>query len=121
MVTAERAVAGPPAGEAAAGPTTVAPAGARTTWPGVWRLRLAGLLLVGSLLWSGPWLLGSLDLDHPWLALPFLGANLLAMFLALVTVVNNWERVLPAPGRPPARGAPRGGAHSHLRGAGCDG
>jgi len=60
-----------------------------------WRIRAAGLLLLVTTLLYAPWMLTSLNLDAPWLALPFAAANLFSIAYGLLTIVNAWNRYLP--------------------------
>ncbi len=54
-----------------------------------WRIRAAGLLLLVTTLLYAPWMLTSLNLDVPWLALPFAAANLFSIAYGLLTIVNG--------------------------------
>ena len=51
-----------------------------------------------------PWMFASLNRGEPWLAWPFLVANVLTIFTALLAVFNAWWRTAP-PRRPLPRGA----------------
>jgi cellulose synthase (UDP-forming) len=61
----------------------------------VWKIRLAGILAVLSILWCGPWLLLHLNYDAFWLSVPFAFALSLTMALTAVTFVNEWRRSIP--------------------------
>jgi cellulose synthase (UDP-forming) len=62
---------------------------------GLWRIRLAGLLLAASVAWYLPWLVVHVNQRAPWLALPFLLGSLVLAANVLVTVINNWHRSSP--------------------------
>jgi cellulose synthase (UDP-forming) len=64
--------------------------------PGMWRIRLAGLASVASVAWYLPWLVTHMNLEAPWLAIPFVLGSLVLGANLLVTVVNNWQRAVPA-------------------------
>jgi cellulose synthase (UDP-forming) len=71
-----------------------------TVEAGGWHLlqiRLAGLAVVGSAVWYGPWMLASMNSSALWLALPFVAANLLILLNILLTAINNWRRSVPLP------------------------
>lgn len=61
----------------------------------VWKIRLAGILAVLSMLWCGPWLLLHLNYEDFWLSVPFVFALSLTMALTAVTFVNEWRRTVP--------------------------
>lgn len=60
-----------------------------------WRVRIAGILALLSVLWCGPWLLLHLNVAHLWLSVPFFVALCLTMTLTVVTLVNEWQRSTP--------------------------
>jgi cellulose synthase (UDP-forming) len=60
-----------------------------------WRIRLAGILAMASMLWCGPWLLLHLNYEDFWLSVPFAFALSLTMALTAVTCVNEWRRSVP--------------------------
>ena len=66
---------------------------------GQWQIRGAGAILVLVTLFYVPWLFASLNRSYPWLAWPFLAANALTIFTALLAVFNAWWRTAP-PRRP---------------------
>ena len=71
---------------------------------GQWQIRAAGsILLIVTVLYV-PWMFASLNRSEPMLAWPFLAANALTIFTALLAVFNAWWRTAP-PRRPLARGA----------------
>jgi cellulose synthase (UDP-forming) len=67
------------------------------------RVRLAGLVLLATVLFYLPWMLTSLNEKLPWLAWPFAAANLFSMGYAALAVWNAWSRRAPAR-RPVERG-----------------
>ena len=68
------------------------------------RVRLAGVLLLATILLYAPWVLTSLNTGLPWLAWPFAAANLFSIGYAVLAVVNAWSRRVPAR-RPVPEGA----------------
>jgi cellulose synthase (UDP-forming) len=62
---------------------------------GQWKVRGAGLLLLGTALLYLPWMLTSLNDDARWLAWPFAAANVFSVAYALLTVFNSWRRQVP--------------------------
>jgi cellulose synthase (UDP-forming) len=66
-------------------------------------IRAAGIFLVLATIFYVPWMFASLNRAEPWLAWPFLAANALTIFTALLAVFNAWWRNVP-PRRPLARG-----------------
>ncbi len=66
-----------------------------TTVRGMWRIRVAGVLLAASLAWYLPWLVTHLNGRALWLAVPFVLGTLVLAANLLVTVVNNWQRTSP--------------------------
>jgi cellulose synthase (UDP-forming) len=74
--------------------------------PHQWLLRLAGMAyLLASLLYM-PWLLHSLNRHLPWLAWPFLCANVFTLLTTFLSVANNWWRAVPDPHPLPYGGEP---------------
>ncbi len=71
-----------------------------------WLVRCAGLAYLIAAAIYLPWLFSSLNRELPWLAWPFLAANLLTIATSLLSVFNHWWRVVPEP-RPLAHGAER--------------
>jgi cellulose synthase (UDP-forming) len=71
---------------------------------GQWQIRGAGAILVAVTVVYIPWMYASLNRADPWLAWPFLAANLLTIFTALLAVFNAWWRTAP-PRRPLPHGA----------------
>jgi cellulose synthase (UDP-forming) len=71
---------------------------------GQWQIRAAGAILVAVTLFYVPWMFASLNRGKPWLAWPFLAANALTIFTALLAVFNAWWRTAPSR-RPLPRGA----------------
>src|ERR1700759_4622687 len=62
---------------------------------GQWQIRRAGAILVPVTLIYIPWMFASLTRGEPWLAWPFLAANALTIFTALLAVFNAWWRTAP--------------------------
>jgi cellulose synthase (UDP-forming) len=60
-----------------------------------WLVRCAGIAYVVSAMIYLPWLFSSLDRHRPWLAWPFLAANLLTLATTLLSVFNHWWRAVP--------------------------
>jgi cellulose synthase (UDP-forming) len=71
-----------------------------------WLVRLAGIAYVVSAIIYVPWLFASLDRHLPWLAWPFLVANVFTMLTTLLSVYNHWCRAVPER-RPLAHGDER--------------
>ena len=69
-----------------------------------WLVRCAGLAYVVAAAIYLPWLLGALNRGEPWLAWPFLAANLLTLTTTFLSVFNHWWRAVPRP-HPLERGA----------------
>jgi cellulose synthase (UDP-forming) len=67
------------------------------------RVRLAGLLMLATLLLYLPWMLTSLNDRAVWIAWPFAAANLFSVCYAALAVCNAWSRRVPVR-RPVARG-----------------
>jgi cellulose synthase (UDP-forming) len=61
-----------------------------------WRHRAISVLLVAATAWYLPWVLAHLNRSALWLSIPFAAASLLTALLSLVTVVNHWQRRVPA-------------------------
>jgi cellulose synthase (UDP-forming) len=59
------------------------------------RVRLAGLLLLATLLLYVPWMLTSLNEKNPWIAWPFAAANVFSTAYAVLVVFNAWSRRVP--------------------------
>jgi hypothetical protein len=59
------------------------------------RFRLAGLVLLATLLLYVPWMLTSLNEKAPWIAWPFAAANLFSVGYAVLAVCNQWSRRVP--------------------------
>ncbi|GAA1481169.1 hypothetical protein GCM10009624_16090 [Gordonia sinesedis] len=77
----------------------------RARWD-VIALRVSILLVVASALWFTPWMLAHLDLDRPWLSIPFAAAFLVVLAQLFVAMFNNWTwaegfRTLVVPGTEP--------------------
>ena len=68
-----------------------------------WLVRGAGVAYLISAAIYLPWLFTSLNRHLPWLAWPFLIANLFTIVTTLLSIVNHWWRAVPPP-RPLARG-----------------
>lgn len=62
---------------------------------GQWKIRAAGLLLLGATAVYLPWLLTSLNTSLLWLALPFVIANVFTLATGLLSVANGWSRFVP--------------------------
>lgn len=69
----------------------------------VGRIRWAGAAVLVAAAWYLPWLLTSANPAAPWLAWPFIAANVALMFAVLLSWVNNWSR-----SSAPALTVPRG-------------
>jgi cellulose synthase (UDP-forming) len=69
-----------------------------------WLVRCAGVAYVIAAIIYLPWLFSSLDRHLPWLAWPFLVANLFTLATTLLSIFNHWWRVVPEP-HPLAHGA----------------
>jgi cellulose synthase (UDP-forming) len=69
-----------------------------------WLVRGAGIAYLVSAAIYLPWLFTSLNHDLPWLAWPFLVANLFTIVTTLLSIVNHWWRAVPL-----ARPLPHGG------------
>jgi hypothetical protein len=61
-----------------------------------WRVRLAGLLLLGTMLLYVPWMFSSLNEQLPWIAWPFAATNVFSLVYAFLAVGNAWSRRVPA-------------------------
>ncbi len=59
-----------------------------------WKIRAAGVFLLAATVWYIPWLLSSLNWKEPWLSVPFTVANLMVMVVTLVSLINNWQRIV---------------------------
>ena len=59
------------------------------------RVRLAGTLLLATLLLYVPWMLTSLNEKSPWIAWPFAAASVFSTAYAVLTVFNAWSRQVP--------------------------
>ncbi|UUU24621.1 glycosyltransferase family 2 protein [Streptomyces sp. DSM 40750] len=59
------------------------------------RIRLAGLLMLATLLFYSPWMLMSLNERYPWLAWPFAVANVFSIMYTVLVVSNAWSRSVP--------------------------
>jgi cellulose synthase (UDP-forming) len=68
-----------------------------------WLVRGAGIAYLISAAIYLPWLFTSLNHHLPWLAWPFLIANLFTIVTTLLSIVNHWWRAVPPP-RPLAHG-----------------
>jgi cellulose synthase (UDP-forming) len=60
----------------------------------VW-VRLSSVLLAVTALIYIPWLLIHLNVDEPWVAIPFVLANILTIGSLLLTGINTWHRSVP--------------------------
>ena len=56
-----------------------------------WPIRVSGALVLALMLFYVPWLFAHLDTATPWLAWPFLLANLLSAACVTLSVVNGWS------------------------------
>jgi cellulose synthase (UDP-forming) len=61
----------------------------------MWRIRLAGLLVVASVVWYLPWLVAHLNVGALWLAVPFALGSIVLVANLLLSVINNWQRTSP--------------------------
>ena len=61
-----------------------------------WKHKVASVLLLVATAWYLPWALRHLNRSALWLSLPFAAASALTVLLSLVTVVNHWQRRVPA-------------------------
>jgi cellulose synthase (UDP-forming) len=68
-----------------------------------WLVRCAAVAYLAATAIYLPWLFASLNHDAPWLAWPFLAANLFTIATTMLSIVNHWWRAVP-PRRPLARG-----------------
>ncbi|MGH2854326.1 MAG: glycosyltransferase [Solirubrobacteraceae bacterium] len=71
------------------------------------RAQAAGILLILTIVWFLPWLVGHADLAHAWLSLPFLAATVVVVAALLVSVCNRWQRAVPVRSPVPAGSEPR--------------
>jgi cellulose synthase (UDP-forming) len=62
-----------------------------------WLVRGAGLAYVIAAAIYVPWLFASLNRHLPWLAWPFLIANLFTLATSLLSILNHWWRAVPDP------------------------
>ena len=69
-----------------------------------WLVRGAGIAYVVSAAIYLPWLFTSLNQHLPWLAWPFLVANVFTLLTTLLSIFNHWWRAVPEP-HPLPRGA----------------
>jgi cellulose synthase (UDP-forming) len=69
-----------------------------------WLVRGAGLAYLLAAAIYLPWLFTSLNRDLPWLAWPFLIANLFTLATTALSIFNHWSRAVPTP-RALSRGA----------------
>jgi cellulose synthase (UDP-forming) len=69
-----------------------------------WLIRVAGVAYLVAAAIYLPWLFTSLNRDLPWLAWPFLAANVFTIATTFLSVFNHWWRSVPSP-RPLAHGA----------------
>jgi cellulose synthase (UDP-forming) len=70
---------------------------------GNWLIRVAGVLYIAAAAIYLPWLVASLNGQLPWLAWPFLVANVVTLAATALSIFNNWHRAAPRP-RPLAAG-----------------
>ena len=71
---------------------------------GHWFVRCAGIAYLVSAAIYIPWLFSALNRQLPWLAWPFLAANLFTLATTLLSIFNHWWRRVPEP-HPLPRGA----------------
>ena len=71
-----------------------------------WLVRAAGIAYLISAAIYLPWLFTSLNRHLPWLAWPFLIANLFTLATTLLSIVNHWWRAIPPPRPLPYGGEP---------------
>jgi len=62
-----------------------------------WLVRSAGVAYVIAAAIYMPWLFSSLNHHLPWLAWPFLAANLFTLLTTLMSIFNHWWRAVPEP------------------------
>jgi cellulose synthase (UDP-forming) len=62
-----------------------------------WLLRCAGIAYLISAAIYMPWLFSSLNRHLPWLAWPFLAANLFTLATTMLSIFNHWWRAVPDP------------------------
>ncbi len=62
---------------------------------GHWILRTAGVAYLAAAAIYLPWLIGSLNEHLPWLAWPFLCANVLTLATTALSIFNHWWRAVP--------------------------
>jgi cellulose synthase (UDP-forming) len=71
---------------------------------GHWFVRCAGIAYLVSAAIYVPWLFSALNRGLPWLAWPFLAANLFTLATTMLSIFNHWWRRVPEPHQLP-RGA----------------
>jgi cellulose synthase (UDP-forming) len=71
---------------------------------GHWFVRCAGIAYLVSAAIYIPWLFSALNRGLPWLAWPFLAANLFTLATTMLSIFNHWWRTVPEP-HPLPRGA----------------
>ena len=79
------------------------------------RARAAGIALIACIAWFLPWLVAHADLSRPWLSIPFVLATLVVVAASLVSVVNRWQRAVPAGSGAGGTGADGRGHRPHAR------
>jgi cellulose synthase/poly-beta-1,6-N-acetylglucosamine synthase-like glycosyltransferase len=71
-----------------------------------WPIRVAGVLLIASIVFYAPWLWRSMNRSLPWLSWPYVLANAFTLANWLLSVVNAWSRWVPEPRRVAAGAEP---------------
>jgi cellulose synthase (UDP-forming) len=71
-----------------------------------WPIRVAGVLLIASIVFYAPWLWRSVNRSLPWLGWPYALANAFTLVNWLLSVVNAWSRWVPEPRRVAAGAEP---------------
>ena len=62
-----------------------------------WLVRTAGVVYLASAAIYLPWLFSSLNRGLPWLAWPFLVANVFTLITTFLSIFNHWWRAVPSP------------------------
>ena len=60
-----------------------------------WKIRFAGIFILLTMAWYLPWLFANLNLDAPWLSIPFALASVMTAIMILITIINHWTHITP--------------------------
>jgi cellulose synthase/poly-beta-1,6-N-acetylglucosamine synthase-like glycosyltransferase len=71
-----------------------------------WPIRVAGVLLIASIVFYAPWLWRSMNRSLPWLSWPYVLANAFTLANWLLSIFNAWSRWVPEPRRVAAGAEP---------------